>query len=74
MPPPIIQWYKDGSPVLLAEKTSLVSYQHLMLEDIALDQAGLYTCSADNGSGKPATAKVQSEYQEKVGEGIISTS
>ena len=48
VPPPIIQWYKDGSPVLLAERTSLVSYQHLMLEDIALDQAGLYTCHASN--------------------------
>ena len=48
VPPPIIQWFKDGSPVLLEERSSLVSYQHLLLENIGLEQAGLYSCHASN--------------------------
>ena len=39
--------------------------ESLTFPQVTRHQAGLYTCSADNGSGKQATAKVQSQYQER---------
>ena len=48
VPPPIVQWYKEGTAVAITERSSLVNLQHLLLEDVSLEQAGLYTCHTSN--------------------------
>ena len=50
VPLPLIQWYKEGRPVNISGDTrqSLVNHQHLLLENLGPEHAGLYTCHATN--------------------------
>ena len=48
VPPPIIQWYKNGLPFNITERQSLVNLRHLMLENLHLEHAGEYSCHATN--------------------------
>ena len=47
----------QSRPMLTGQKTQ--RGESLIFPQATRHQAGLYTCSADNGSGKPASAKVQ---------------
>ena len=47
-PPAIIQWFKDDSLLNMTESHTLVNLKHLLLENIAANYSGLYTCQASN--------------------------
>lgn len=47
-PPAIIQWFKDGSLLNMSEFHTLVNLKHLLLENIAANYSGIYTCQASN--------------------------
>ena len=59
VPPPLVQWYKDGAAVVMTDRVSLVSQKHLLLEDISVEQAGLYTCHASNHLTRKSVASPQ---------------
>ena len=48
VPPPIIQWYKDGVPVNITQRQSLVNLRHLLIENLKPQHEGQYTCHASN--------------------------
>ena len=57
----------QSRPMLSGQKTQ--RGDTLIFPRATRHQAGLYTCSADNGSGKPATAKVEfceEKYKKKI--------
>ena len=47
-PPAIIQWFKDGSLMNMTESHSLVNLKHLLIDNIASNFSGIYTCQASN--------------------------
>jgi len=48
VPPAIVEWYKDGAPVPISDRQSLVNLQHLLIENLTPDHGGQYTCHASN--------------------------
>ena len=50
VPQAVVQWYKDGQPVNISqeERQSLVNLQHLLIENLILEQSGQYVCHASN--------------------------
>lgn len=62
-PRPEIVWSRQSRPMLSGQETQ--RGDTLIFPRATRHQAGLYTCSADNGSGKPASAKVQLDVLHK---------
>ena len=68
-PPPVVGWLKDGSMFLLGEGRSIMNStgsSHLVINSLALSDAGVYTCSVTNDAGTD-TRDVRLEVR---GEGV----
>lgn len=57
-PPPLISWFKDGRRLSQSPKVSITQadgISKLVLKNANDDNAGLYTCKADNDTGQDET-------------------
>lgn len=59
-PTPHISWYYNGERILLTERISMRHNGSILIENIQHEDAGLYTCQAENINGK-ITASVTLE-------------
>lgn len=58
-PPPVLHWLKDGQPIKPFRRVRSQSPGVLLINQLALEDAGYYQCIADNGLGTAcATAKL----------------
>ncbi|XP_076011854.1 immunoglobulin superfamily DCC subclass member 4 isoform X2 [Genypterus blacodes] len=58
-PPPVLHWLKDGQPIKSFRRVKTQSPGVLLINQLALEDAGYYQCIADNGLGTAcATAKL----------------
>ncbi|XP_028258139.1 immunoglobulin superfamily DCC subclass member 4 [Parambassis ranga] len=58
-PPPVLHWLKNGQPVKSFRRMKTQSPGVLLINQLALEDAGYYQCIADNGLGTAcATAKL----------------
>uniref|UniRef100_A0A3Q3EYT5 Ig-like domain-containing protein n=1 Tax=Labrus bergylta TaxID=56723 RepID=A0A3Q3EYT5_9LABR len=58
-PPPVLHWLKDGQPIKPFRRVKSQSPGVLLINQLALEDAGYYQCIADNGLGTAcATAKL----------------
>lgn len=58
-PPPVLQWLKNGQPIKSFRRVKSQSPGVLLINQLALEDAGYYQCIADNGLGTAcATAKL----------------
>ncbi len=57
-PKPKITWYKDGAVVAEGSRISFGANTELILKNIQVDDAAVYTCVADNGRGKDKVSSV----------------
>jgi len=49
-PPPVITWYKDGK--VIGEERKQFKKRHLEIKNIAFEDHGVYTCTAENLLGR----------------------
>lgn len=63
-PNPHISWYFNGERILLSERISMQHNGSIIIEKIQHEDAGLYTCQAENINGK-VTASVTLEVMGK---------
>ncbi|XP_045784672.1 peroxidasin-like isoform X1 [Maniola jurtina] len=61
-PNPHISWYFNGERILLSERISMQHNGSIIIENIQHEDAGLYTCQAENINGK-VTASVNLEVK-----------
>ena len=69
-PPPVVEWKKDGSMILVGEGRSIMNStgrSQLVINSLALSDAGKYNCSVTNDAGMD-TRSVRLEVR---GEGVI---
>ncbi|XP_036769471.2 hemicentin-2 isoform X1 [Manis pentadactyla] len=53
IPEPVVTWYKDGQPLVLAQRTpSLPGGQRLEIQDTQVSDKGLYSCKVSNAAGE----------------------
>ncbi|KAF8787391.1 Peroxidasin like protein [Argiope bruennichi] len=53
LPPPILSWSKDGSPVRIGNKFKVLKDgTHFRIEEVVEEDTGIYTCHAENESGQ----------------------
>ncbi len=58
-PPPVLHWLKNGQPIKSFRRVKTQSPGVLLINQLALEDAGYYQCIADNGLGTAcATAKL----------------
>ncbi|CAL1604246.1 unnamed protein product [Knipowitschia caucasica] len=58
-PAPVLRWLKNGQPLQPARRMKIQSPGVLLINQLALEDAGFYQCIADNGLGTAcATAKL----------------
>ncbi|XP_039990189.1 immunoglobulin superfamily DCC subclass member 4 isoform X2 [Xiphias gladius] len=58
-PPPVLHWLKNGQPIKSFRRMKTQSPGVLLINQLALEDAGYYQCIADNGLGTAcATAKL----------------
>ncbi|XP_076612465.1 immunoglobulin superfamily DCC subclass member 4 [Chaetodon auriga] len=58
-PPPVLHWLKNGQPIKSFRRVKSQSPGVLLINQLALEDAGYYQCIADNGLGTAcATAKL----------------
>ncbi|KAM9860850.1 immunoglobulin superfamily DCC subclass member 4 [Aulostomus maculatus] len=58
-PTPVLHWLKDGQPIKSFRRVKIQSPGVLLINQLALEDAGYYQCIADNGLGTAcATAKL----------------
>lgn len=58
-PPPVLHWLKNGQPIKSVRRVKAQSPGVLLINQLALEDAGYYQCIADNGLGTAcATAKL----------------
>lgn len=58
-PSPVLHWLKDGQPIKSFRRVKSQSPGILLINQLALEDAGYYQCIADNGLGTAcATAKL----------------
>ncbi|GBM59397.1 Peroxidasin [Araneus ventricosus] len=53
LPPPVLSWSKDGSPVHIGNKFKVLKDgTHFRIEEVREEDTGIYTCHAENESGQ----------------------
>lgn len=58
-PPPVLHWLKNGQPIKSSRRFKSQNRGVLLINQLALEDAGYYQCIADNGLGTAcATAKL----------------
>lgn len=58
-PPPVLHWLKNGQPIKSSRRVKSQNRGVLLINQLALEDAGYYQCIADNGLGTAcATAKL----------------
>ena len=68
-PPPVVGWQKDGSVFLLGKGRTIInstSRSQLVINSLALSDAGEYTCSVTNYGGTD-TRSVRLEVRGELG-------
>ncbi|XP_029645257.1 fibroblast growth factor receptor-like 1 [Octopus sinensis] len=51
IPPPYMQWSKDGHTINIAWERFRIQEMGLRIKDVEIEDSGLYTCKATNGFG-----------------------